>query len=70
MSIYPKVTQQDLINLGKLAEQPKNQRAIRILNRTLEHTHDIKLAENLSPMTKKIEEFNESSKKIREVKRE
>ena len=29
MSIYPKVTEQDLINLGKLAEQQKNQRIVK-----------------------------------------
>ena len=29
MSIYSNVTEQDLINLRKLAEQQKNQRALR-----------------------------------------
>ena len=50
MRMYPNVTQQDLTNLGKLAEQQKNQRAIKIKNRILK-THDKKL-ENLSPITK------------------
>ena len=30
MSIYPKVTQEDLINLRKLTEDQKNQRAPKI----------------------------------------
>ena len=52
MSIYSNVTEQDLINLRKLAEQQKNQRAEKIKNRILKQTHDIKLAERLSPITK------------------
>ena len=52
MSIYCNVTEKDLINLRKLAEQQKNQRALKIKNRTLKQTHDIKLAESLSPTTK------------------
>ena len=55
MSIYSKVTEQDLINLRKIAEQPKNQRALKIKNRNLKQTHDIKRAENLSPITKKLD---------------
>ena len=54
MSIYSNVTEQDLINLHKLAEQQKNQRAIKIKNRILKQTHDHKLAESLSPITKKL----------------
>ena len=54
MSIYSNVTEQDLSNLRKLAEQQKEQRAPEIKNRILEQTHDIKLAETLSPVTKKI----------------
>ena len=52
MSKYPNVTQEDLINLRKLAEDQKNQRALRIKNRILKQTHDIKLAESFSPITK------------------
>ena len=62
MSIYSNVTEQDLINLGKLAKQQKNHRAIKIKNRISKQTRDIKLAENLSPITKKLEEVNESTK--------
>ena len=55
MSIYSNVTEQDLINLRKLAEQQKNQRALKIKNRILEKTHDKKLAESLSPLTKRLD---------------
>ena len=68
MSINPNVTEQDLINSRKLSEQQKDQRAPKIKNRLLKQTHDIKLAESLSPRTKKTEEVNESTKKIGEVK--
>ena len=52
MSIYPNVTEQDLITLGKVAEQQKKQRAIKIKNEILKQTHDKKLAESCSPITK------------------
>ena len=55
MSIYSNVTEQDLNNLRKLAEQQKNQRAIKIKNRILKQTHDDKLAESLSPLTKRLD---------------
>ena len=61
MSIYSNVTEQDLINLRKIAEQQKNQRAIKIKNRILKQTHDVKLAESLSPITKKLDEANKST---------
>ena len=67
MSIYSNVTEDDLINLRKLAEQQKNQRALKIKNRILRQTHDVKLAESLSPITKKLEEVNKSTKKIGDV---
>ena len=60
MSIYPNVTEQDLDNLRKLADQQKEQRALKIKNRFLKKTHDKKLAESLSPITDKIEEVNKS----------
>ena len=56
MSIYSNVTEQDLDNLRKLAQQEKEQRAIKIKNRILKQTHDKKLAESLSPITDKLEE--------------
>ena len=58
MSIYSNVTEQDLDNLRELAEQQKNERALKIKNRILKQTHDVKLAENLSPITKKLDEVN------------
>ena len=61
MSIYSNVIQQDLINLRKLAEQQKEQRATKIKNRILKQTHDIKLAESLSPITKKLDEVNKTT---------
>ena len=67
MSIYSNVTEQDLEHLRKLAEQEKNQRAEKIKNRILKQTHDIKLAESLSPITKRLDEVNKSTKKIGEV---
>ena len=53
MSNYSNVTEQDLENLRKLADQQKGQRALKIKNRILKQTHDIKLAESLSPITEK-----------------
>ena len=53
--IYSNVREQDLENLRKLAEQQKEQRAIKIKNRILEKTHDKKLAESLSPLTKRLD---------------
>ena len=52
--MYPKVTQEDLINLSKLAEQKKNQQALKIKKRILKQTHDIKLAGSLAPITKQL----------------
>ena len=67
MSIYSNVTEEDMIILPKLAEQQKEQRAIKIKNEILKQTHDIKLAENLSPITKKLDTINKSTKEIGDV---
>ena len=68
MSVYPNVTKQDMINLRKLADQQKNQRALKIKNRILKQTHDEKLAETLSPINKKLDyvnnTINESTKQL------
>ena len=64
MSNYSNKTKQDLINLRKFDEQQKNQRALKIKNRILKQTHDIKLAECLSPLTKKLDEVKETTQKI------
>ena len=61
MSIYSNVTEADLENLRKLAQQQKNERALKIKNRILKQTHDIKLAESLSPITKKLDDVKKST---------
>ena len=70
MSIYCNVTEKNLDNLRKLADQQKEQKALKIKNKILKQTHDIKLAESLSPITKKLEEVNKSTKKIGDVIKE
>ena len=42
MSIYSKVTEEDMINLRKLTQQQKEQRAEKISNKILKQTHDKK----------------------------
>ena len=64
------MTEQDLINLRTLAEQQKNQRGVKIKNGILKQTHDVKLSESLSLITKKLDTFNESTKKLGKVKKE
>ena len=59
MSIYFDVTEQDLFKLRKLANQQRYQRAVKNKKRFLKQTHDIKLAESSSPITKKLEEVEE-----------
>ena len=59
MSIHSNVTEQILINLRNLAEQQKGQRALKIKNKNFKQTHDIKLAESLSPVTTKLDETYE-----------
>ena len=58
MSIYSNVTEKDLDNLRKLSQQQKELTSIKIKNRILKQTHDDKLAEGLSPITKKLNEIN------------
>ena len=68
MSIYSNVTEQGLINLRKLAQQQKEQRALKIKNRILKETHDVKLAESLSPITKRLDLVeNNKGEKIGEL---
>ena len=54
MSIYSNVTEQDLFNLRKLAEQQRNQQALKTKIRILKQTHDMKFAEKTLPTTKKL----------------
>ena len=63
MSIYSNVKEQALINLQKLAEQQKEQRTLKI-KRLLKQTHDVELAESLSPITKKLDEVNKPTKNV------
>ena len=65
MSIYSNVTEQDLINLRKLAEQQKNQRAEKIENKILKQTHDINLAESLSPITENVDDVKKIYSRLR-----
>ena len=67
MSVYSKVTEQDLISLRKFWQQQKNQRALKFKNRISKQTHDTKLPEGLSPITKKLDGGNESTQKIGDV---
>ena len=41
MSIYSNVTEKVLDNLRKLAQQQKEERAVKIKNRILKQTHDV-----------------------------
>ena len=61
MSIYSNVTEQVLINLLKIAKQKKDKRALKNKHRNLKQTHDVKLAENLSPITQNLDK---STKKV------
>ena len=74
MSIYSNVTEEDMINLRKLAQQQKEERAEKIKNRILKQTHplanNVKLAESLSPITKKLDEVNKFTKKVGAILRE
>ena len=64
MSIYSNVTEQVLDNLRKLAQQQKEQRALKIKKRILKETHDIKLAESLSPITKELKKSTKNISKV------
>ena len=70
MSIYSNATEQNLINLRKLAKQQENERALKLKNRILKQTHDIELTESLSPITKNLDEVIESIQKIGEFIKE
>ena len=67
MSIYPNATEKDLNIIRNLAEQQINQRDLENENRILKQTHDIKLAGNLSPVTKNLDTINENTKKFGEI---
>ena len=54
-------------NLRFLAEQQSNQREKKIKIRILKETHDKKLAETLSPITKKLDEVKMNNEKLDEI---
>ena len=56
-----------MLNLRKLAEQQKNQRALKIKKRFSKQTHDVKLAEPFSLITKKLDEVKETTQKVGEI---
>ena len=64
MIISSNVTEQHLIKVRQLVEQQRNQRALKIENRILKGTHEIKLAEGLSPITKKLDDSTKKSSMI------
>ena len=70
MRTYPIVTDQHLIKMSKLAKQLRNQRAKKIKNKFLKQTHDIKLEENSSPVTKRLDEVKESTQKLGDIIKE
>ena len=70
MSFFSNVTEKDLDNLRKLADQQKEQRALKIKNRILKQTHVIKLAESSSPVTKRLDKLKESTEKLGDVIKE
>ena len=67
MNFYSNVTEHYPINLRDLVEQQKGQRALKNRKRILKQTHEIKLAESLSPITNKIDEVKETTQKLGEV---
>ena len=67
MSINSNVAEQDLIILCKLAEQQKSQRVVKIKSIFSKLTLGVKLAESLSPVTKNVDEVNESTAKIGKI---
>ena len=65
MNFYPNVKGQDLIILQKLGEQQRSQRAIKNKNKFSKQTNDKILAENLKPITQKLDEVDKSTTKNR-----
>ena len=64
MSIYANKAEQYLVNSGKLAEQQKDQRTIKIKNIVLKQTQGKKLAESFAPTNKKVTAVNDSTKNL------
>ena len=63
MNIFPNVTKADTIELVKLSEQQKRQKANEIENRSLKPTHKEHLTETFKPITEKLCETTEATEK-------
>ena len=59
-----------MINLRKLSEQMKEERALKIERKILKQTHDIKLAESLPSITQRLDEVEESTQRLGDVTKE
>ena len=53
-----------MIELAKISEQEKNQRAFKIKKRLLKQTNNEELAETFKPMTTKSEKLSKTTKKL------
>ena len=53
-----------------MARQQEDKRSLKMKNRILKQTHDIKLRESLSTITKKLEEVKQSTQKLGDVIKE
>ena len=53
-----------MVNLRRLSERKKEQRAFKMKNRHLKQNHDVKLAKKLTPITEKIDEVEETTQKV------
>ena len=62
MSIYPNETEQDLTFCYEILLSNSKINELSKVKRQLKQTHDIKLAESLSPITLKLDTVNESTK--------
>ena len=60
MNIYSYVTEEDMVNLAKIAEQHNKEITEEMKNSLLKQTHN-KLAVSFKPITKKLEEVNKST---------
>ena len=67
MNVNLNITEEDLIDLSKLAEQQNKKRAIKTEDRISKRTQVRKLTESLSPITKKKEEVDETTKNLGDV---
>ena len=64
MSVYPNVTNEEIISLEKSAEQQKNEKARKIKCRIIKQTYDAKLAETFEPITEKLDRLVEATKEL------